>query len=234
MVSKNTFLRKKEKRGTLNPKIKVTTKRKYAKLDNYSQLLNYMDPIYKWEIENYPFLSQFPAFRFVRKEKASKLEDYQSIYINSKENLIYTFNLVNQSYSLSLEAFMIDDIREFYISLELEETKDELKLNFNRLMKKNKIKKGLIYKKDENYHMYIKDIKLVFSFFNEETKPLEAYLYPSRSDKIPYLISKNDTNYNLIIDNAFSIISFLELLQGGFFLEQDKNISSDGIIRIKV
>lgn len=230
LILKGSFLKIKQK-------VKVNSKKKYLKLNRYSELLNYMDPLYEWEKKNYPFLSQFPAFRFACKNNSQKLEDYQSVYINSKENLIYTFNLINQSYSLSLEAFMIDDIKEFYVSLELEESGEEIKKNFLKFnfLTNNKTKKNSTNKIEEDYSLLVKDIKLVFSFLNKDIKPLEAYLYPPSADKLPYLISKNDINYNLIIDKAFSIISLLEVLQGGFFLEQDKNISlDDGILRIKI
>lgn len=228
---------KKEKSEIIYTKGEKQNK-KYSKLSHYSQLLSYMEPLYEWEKKNYPFLSQFPAFRFVRKEKAQRLEDYQSIYVNSKENLIYTFNLINQSYSLSLEAFMIDDIKEFYISLELEDQKEKAKKVFFKtffLKKKEKNKfqiNQLLEKINKNEYIYIRDIKLVFSFYNEEIKPLKIYLYPPSPEKIPYQIMKEEDNYNLIIDKAFSIISLLELLQGGFFAEQEKDISLDGLIRI--
>jgi hypothetical protein len=198
-----------------------------------------MTPLYSWETEHHPFLSNLPSFRFPKKETPQVLEDYQSIYINSKENLIYTFNLNHQVSPLILQGFMIDDLKDFYIVVTLQEKNSwQTYEHFYHMSLKESSKKSRdlnLYLKNirEYKYAYFKDVKIVLEIPNTSGKRLEAYLYPPRLDGLPYYVEDNEPPYLSIIEKGMSIISFLELLQVGFFSQANTKISLEGILRLE-
>lgn len=192
-----------------------------TELKSYFDLVSYLQPVYLWEEKNNPFIKNLPSFRFTKRISPKNIEDFQAIYIDPKESVLFTFNLIGQENPFSLYSFMIESINDVYLLIEVPFKKGGFSSHH----------KNITYKKTQ-YSGFL-NIKIIFNLTNSHTKFLSAYLYPPKVNNSTYLINHQEASFYSVLNKGKEIISYINNLRSKIVRNKPIYTETQSIVRIK-